>query len=54
MVTDDRRGFGHSDKPSTGYRYDTLTEDLHALLTELDLLDVTLVGFSMAGGEVAR
>ncbi|RFA19281.1 alpha/beta fold hydrolase [Subtercola boreus] len=54
VVTYDRRGFGRSDKPHTGYTYDTLTEDLHALLTELDLNDVTLVGFSMGGGEVAR
>jgi len=54
VVTYDRRGFGQSDKPSKGYDYDTLTEDLHTLLTELDLNDVTLVGFSMGGGEVAR
>jgi pimeloyl-ACP methyl ester carboxylesterase len=54
VVTYDRRGFGRSDKPKTGYAYDTLTEDLHALLEGLDLQDVTLVGFSMGGGEVAR
>lgn len=54
VVSYDRRGFGRSDKPRTGYTYDTLTEDLHTLLTELDLQDVTLVGFSMGGGEVAR
>jgi pimeloyl-ACP methyl ester carboxylesterase len=54
VITYDRRGFGRSDKPLTGYGYDTLTEDLHAVLTELDLQDVTLVGFSMGGGEVAR
>ncbi|MDF2443447.1 MAG: hypothetical protein JWR01_1650 [Subtercola sp.] len=54
VITYDRRGFGRSDKPKTGYTYDTLTEDLHTLLTELDLNDVTLVGFSMGGGEVAR
>ncbi|PSL37486.1 pimeloyl-ACP methyl ester carboxylesterase [Labedella gwakjiensis] len=54
VVTYDRRGFGRSDKPLTGYTYDTLTEDLHTLLEELDLRDVTLVGFSMGGGEVAR
>lgn len=54
VITYDRRGFGRSDKPLTGYTYDTLTEDLHALLTELDLQNVTLVGFSMGGGEVAR
>ena len=54
VVTYDRRGFGRSDKPLTGYGYDTLTDDLHTLLVELDLTDVTLVGFSMGGGEVAR
>ena len=54
VVTYDRRGFGRSDKPLTGYTYDTLTEDLHTLLEELVLRDVTLVGFSMGGGEVAR
>ncbi|GAA4716744.1 Pimeloyl-ACP methyl ester carboxylesterase [Promicromonospora umidemergens] len=54
VVTYDRRGFGRSDKPLTGYTYDTLTEDLHTLLTQLDLEDATLVGFSMGGGEVAR
>lgn len=53
-ITYDRRGFGRSDKPLTGYTYDALTEDLRTLLTELDLHDVTLVGFSMGGGEVAR
>lgn len=54
VVTYDRRGFGRSDKPSTGYEYDTLTDDLHTVLQQLDLNDVTLVGFSMGGGEVAR
>ncbi|WP_432547857.1 alpha/beta fold hydrolase [Kineococcus sp. SYSU DK004] len=54
VVTYDRRGFGRSDKTRSGYDYDTLTEDLHALLEALDLTDVTLVGFSMGGGEVAR
>ncbi|MGW4529141.1 alpha/beta fold hydrolase [Amycolatopsis sp. NPDC004378] len=54
VVTYDRRGFGRSDKPLLKYSYDTLAEDLHVLLTELDLRGVTLVGFSMGGGEVAR
>ncbi|HEX9952230.1 MAG TPA: alpha/beta hydrolase [Rubricoccaceae bacterium] len=53
-VAYDRRGFGHSGFPSGGYDYDTLAADLNDLLTELDLRDVTLVGFSMGGGEVAR
>ena len=54
VVTYDRRGFGRSGKPSTGYDYDTLAKDLDTLLNKLDLRDVTLVGFSMGGGEVAR
>lgn len=54
VITYDRRGFGRSDKPAGGYTYDTLTEDLHMMLEGLDLKDVTLVGFSMGGGEVAR
>ena len=54
VITYDRRGFGKSSKPTTGYNYDTFTEDLHKLITTLDLDDVALVGFSMGGGEVAR
>ncbi len=54
VINYDRRGFGESDKPATGYDYDTLADDLAALLAALDLRDVTLVGFSMGGGEVAR
>ena len=54
VVAYDRRGFGRSDKPSKGYDYDTLADDLDSVLDELDLTDVTLVGFSMGGGEVAR
>ncbi len=54
VVRYDRRGFGRSDKPRGGYDYDNLADDLHGVLTELDLRDVTVVGFSMGGGEVAR
>ncbi len=54
VITYDRRGFGESSKPPSGYDYDTLAEDLNKLLTQLDLRDVTLAGFSMGGGEVAR
>ena len=54
VVTYDRRGFGRSDKPQTGYSYDVLADDLQHLLAQRDLQDVTLVGFSMGGGEVAR
>ena len=54
VVAYDRRGFGRSDKPSKGFDYDTLADDLDSVLSELDLTDATLVGFSMGGGEVAR
>ncbi|WP_291313550.1 alpha/beta fold hydrolase [Corynebacterium sp. UBA2622] len=54
VITYDRRGFGSSEKPADGYNYDTLASDLHGLLEARDLRDVTLVGFSMGGGEVAR
>jgi len=53
-ISYDRRGFGQSDKPWSGYDYNTLTDDLHELIITLDLRDVVLVGFSMGGGEVAR
>lgn len=54
VVTYDRRGFGRSDKPAAGYDYDTLADDLQRVLDQCGLQDVTLVGFSMGGGEVAR
>jgi non-heme chloroperoxidase len=54
VIAYDRRGFGRSDKPDDGYGYDTLAADLAGLLDKHDLRDVTLVGFSMGGGEVAR
>ncbi|NEU13438.1 alpha/beta hydrolase [Methylobacterium sp. BTF04] len=50
----DRRGFGRSDQPWSGYEYDTFADDLQAVLDQLDLHGVTLVGFSMGGGEIAR
>jgi pimeloyl-ACP methyl ester carboxylesterase len=53
-ISYDRRGFGLSDKPFTGYDYDTLAADLKSVIDELGLEEVTLVGFSMGGGEVAR
>jgi non-heme chloroperoxidase len=53
-ITYDRRGFGASSQPWNGYDYDTFAADLDALLRYKDLRDVTLVGFSMGGGEVAR
>ena len=54
VITYDRRGFGDSSKPTSGYDYNTFASDLQKLVTKLDLRDVTLVGFSMGGGEVAR
>jgi pimeloyl-ACP methyl ester carboxylesterase len=54
VITYDRRGFGKSSQPTTGYNYDTFAEDLHKLVTHLKLPDFALVGFSMGGGEVAR
>ena len=54
VITYDRRGFGRSEKPESGYDYDTFADDLHSVLEDLDLEDVTLIGFSMGGGEVAR
>jgi non-heme chloroperoxidase len=50
----DRRGFGQSGHPAAGYEYDQFAADLDDLMVQLDLHDVTLVGFSMGGGEVVR
>src|SRR5947209_13678882 len=54
VITYDRRGFGKSSQPTTGYNYDTFARDLHKLVSHLDLRNFALVGFSMGGGEVAR
>jgi len=54
VIAYDRRGFGKSSQPTTGYNYDTFAEDLHKLISKLRLKDFVLVGFSMGGGEVAR
>jgi non-heme chloroperoxidase len=54
VITYDRRGFGKSTQPSTGYNYDTFAADLKILLDELDLSDIVLAGFSMGTGEVTR
>lgn len=50
----DRRGFSRSDQPWDGYNYDTLADDLAAVVEETGATDATIVGFSMGGGEVAR
>ncbi|AWB96707.1 alpha/beta hydrolase [Agromyces badenianii] len=54
VITYDRRGFGHSSQPTTGYDYDTFAADLNTILETLDLRDAVLVGFSMGTGEVGR
>ncbi|TXT41471.1 MAG: alpha/beta hydrolase fold protein [Comamonadaceae bacterium] len=53
-ISYDRRGFGRSSQPWNGYGYDTLADDLAAVIEQTGAKDVTLVGFSMGGGEVAR
>ena len=53
VITYDRRGFGKSSQPSTGYDYGTFAQDLHALVTKLDLRNFDLAGFSMGSAEVA-
>lgn len=54
VIAYDRRGFGKSSQPYEGYDYDTLTDDLKEIIEQLQLENVTLVGFSMGGGEVVR
>ena len=54
VITYDRRGFGKSSQPTTGYDFDTFASDLRTLMETLDLRDVTLVGHSMGTGEVTR
>lgn len=54
VITYDRRGFGKSSQPATGYNYDAFAADLHKVVTHLKLKSFSLVGFSMGGGEVAR
>ncbi|AMO25301.1 bromoperoxidase [Ramlibacter tataouinensis] len=54
VVAYDRRGFGRSDKPESGYDYEALADDLQRVMEQCGLQDATLVGFSMGGGEVAR
>lgn len=50
----DRRGFGRSSRPASGYDFDTLSDDLAAVIAETGARDITLVGYSMGGGEVVR
>ncbi|MEN3793478.1 alpha/beta hydrolase [Fulvimarina sp. MAC3] len=54
VIAYDRRGFGRSEQPTSGYDYDKLSDDLAAIMDYLQVEDAVLVGFSMGGGEVAR
>jgi non-heme chloroperoxidase len=54
VIVYDRRGFGQSSRPTEGYDFDTLARDLDKVLSELDLREATLVGFSLGTGELAR
>ena len=54
VIAYDRRGFGRSSRPTTGYDFDTLAGDLDKLMTELDLREATLIGFSLGTGELVR
>src|ERR1700749_4050239 len=54
VVLLDRRGFGQSSRPTEGYDFDTLASDLDKVLADLDLGDVTMIGFSLGPGEAAR
>jgi non-heme chloroperoxidase len=50
----DQRGFGQSDKPCYGYDYDTLSDDVRAVMEEMHLKNVTLVGHSTGGAIAVR
>jgi non-heme chloroperoxidase len=54
VIMYDRRGFGKSSRPTVGYDFDTLAGDLDKLMTKLDLSEVSLIGFSLGTGELAR
>jgi non-heme chloroperoxidase len=54
VIIYDRRGFGKSSQPTSGYEYDTFAADLAAVMDELDLSGATIVGHSMGTGEVTR
>jgi non-heme chloroperoxidase len=54
VIAYDRRGFGRSGKPASGYDFDAFADDLAAVIGELGLRDATLIGYSMGGGEVVR
>lgn len=54
VIAYDRRGFGRSDQPWTGYDYDTFADDIADLVDHLELEQFALAGFSMGGGDIVR
>src|SRR5687767_7839435 len=52
VITYDRRGFGQSGHPADGYDYDTFADDLASVIDTTGVESVSLVGFSMGGGEI--
>lgn len=54
VIAHDRRGFGRSSQPWSGYDYDTFADDIALVLADAGVEEVALVGFSMGGGDVAR
>src|SRR5262245_14502817 len=54
VISYDRRGFGRSGKPETGYSFDTFADDLAAVIEQTGVRDATIAGYSMGGGEVVR
>jgi non-heme chloroperoxidase len=54
VISYDRRGFGRSSHPARGFDYNQLADDLNALINHLEIQKVSLIGFSMGGGEIAR
>jgi non-heme chloroperoxidase len=54
VIAPDRRGFGRSDQPASGYDFDTFADDIAAIVREFDLREAALIGYSMGGGEVVR
>jgi non-heme chloroperoxidase len=54
VISYDRRGFGRSGKPESGYTFDTFADDLAAVIEQTSARDATIVGYSMGGGEVIR
>lgn len=54
VISFDRRGFGRSSQPASGYDFDVFADDLASVIEQTGVRDATLVGYSMGGGEVVR